>query len=262
MEARYERGLVSEFALLQAEVRMQSLLPEITLAERNLELAYSSLKELAGWSLSDDLKLSGSLEELPELPQMPQLPQILERRPDYNALVWEEKLRQTGALSARASSYPTLTGNLIYNYSAQSDDWVFDENRNNSWIAGVSLTIPIFTGGYISATVQRAEVELSKNRLQLERREREIQTELDNSWLRLEEANKRITSALTTRTLAAKAFSIAEDGTASGLVSQLELKDARLYYDNAQVGYYAAAWEYLNAWFDWKLALGEGDLTE
>ncbi|MBL7033566.1 MAG: TolC family protein [Candidatus Delongbacteria bacterium] len=262
MEVRYAEGLTSEFALLQAQLRWQSLLPEISRAERNLELAYNNLRQLAGWSLEAELKLQGDLETLPEPPARPNLQQVLQHRPDYNALLWEEKLRRTGVKAQRSGYYPSLDGSFIYAYSSQADDWAVDDNRNNSWIAGLTLNIPIFTGGYTSAQVQRSRLELSKNQLRLERREGEIQTELENVWLRLNESHNRIAVALANRTVAAKAFSIAENGVESGLVSQLELKDARLYYDNAQLGYYSAAWEYMNAWFDWQLALGEADLSE
>ena len=261
-ERRFNEGLASEFQRLQAEVRWQSLLPEVAAAKRNLELALNNLRQMAGWPLDRELQLAGDLENLPPLPPLPDLEEVLISRPDYNALLWEEKLRQTGLKVERSGYFPSLSGSFVYRYSAQADDWVFDENRNNSWIAGVTLNIPIFTGGYTSARVQRAQLELNKNQLRLERQRREIHTELENIQLRLKQARARCNAAATTLTAAAKAFQIAEEGAATGLVSQLELKDARLFYDQAQLGRYSAAWEYLDAWLDWQLALGEADLAE
>jgi len=257
MQSRRESGLASEFALMQAEVRWQSLLPEVTRAERNLEVAYNNLRQMAGWPISRELELQGDLENLPQLPQLPELEEVLQTRPDYNALKWEERLRRTGIRSDRSNYLPSLSGSFIYSYRSQSDDFVFDKERNNSWIAGLTLNIPIFSGGYTSARIQRSSLELSKNQLRIERLERDIQNELMNIHLRLQEASARIITAETTRETAGRAFAIAESGIESGLVTQLELKDARLYLDNARLGYYSATWEYLNAWFDWNLALGE-----
>jgi outer membrane protein len=262
MQSRRESGLASEFALMQAEVRWQSLLPEVTRAERNLEVAYNNLRQMAGWPLSRELELQGDLENLPQLPKLPEMDEVLQTRPDYNALKWEERLRRTGIKSDRSNHLPTLSGSFIYSYRSQSDDWALDQERNNSWIAGMTLNIPIFSGGYTSARVERSRLELSKNQLRLERLERDIQSELVNIHLRLQEASARIITAETTRETAGRAFAIAESGVSSGLVTQLELKDARLYLDNARLGYYSATWEYLSAWFDWQLALGNVGLED
>ena len=53
-----------------------------------------------------------------------------------------------------------------------------------------------------------------------------------------------------------KAFEIAEITSDNGLATQLELKDARLAYDQAKLNYFAAQYEYLEAYFDWELAVG------
>jgi len=96
MKQKYDFGQVSQFQLLQAEVRWQNLVPETTKAKRNYELALNALKNLAGLPYQEEIELSGTFEIQPLLPQMEDLDAVLEKRPDFNALLWEEKLRSTG----------------------------------------------------------------------------------------------------------------------------------------------------------------------
>ena len=72
----------------------------------------------------------------------------------------------------------------------------------------------------------------------------------------MEEACKRIQSASKSLETAKKAFKIAEITAANGLATQLELKDARVIYDQAILNGYAATYDYLDAYFDWEQATG------
>jgi outer membrane protein len=255
MKKKFEFGQISQFRLLQAETRWQNLAPETTKAGRNHELALNALKNLAGIPVHEIVELEGDFDRLPPMPAMEQFEGVLDRRPDFNALVWEEKLRTTGVKSERANQLPSLHLNLIYDFSSLSDSFKL-ERQNNSYIVGLNLSIPIFTGGYMQAQVQKAKIELEKTRIQIDKERDNIYNELKNIYLRLEEASRRVQSASKTLETAKKAFEIAEITAANGLATQLELKDARVLYDQAQLNVYAAAYDYLDAYFDWEQAVG------
>ncbi len=251
----YEAGLVSEFDLLQAEVRHLDLVPQTTEARRNYDIALIQLKNLAGLPVDENLSLEGDFDQYPDLPGSATLESILTGRPDYNALLWQERLTKTNVSAQKAAYYPSLSGKLAYGFSSQSDEWSFDD-KNEAWVLGVSLNVPIFTGGATRARVQRAKIELDRSRLQLDQAKDNIRTETANIQLRLLEAHKRIQSARAAVTTTQKAFSIAETTSKAGLTTQLELKDSRVMLDQAQLRYYAAVYEYLEAFFDWQKASG------
>jgi outer membrane protein len=255
MKKKFDHGQVSQFKLLQAEARWQNVVPETTRAKRNYELALNTLKNMAGIPALETIELEGNFDRVPGMPVMEQLDMVLDRRPDFNALVWEEKLRTTGVKSERANQLPSLNLNLIYNFSSLSDYFKL-ERQNHSYIVGLNLSIPIFSGGYMQAQVTKAKIELEKTRIKIDRERDSIYNELRNIYLRLEEAHKRIGSAKKTLETAKKAFEIAEVTAANGLATQLELKDARVVYDQARLNRYAAAYDYLDAYFDWQQAVG------
>lgn len=256
MKLKFDHGQVSQLQLLQAETRWQNTIPETAQSARNYELALNSLKTLAGIPLETKLELTGNLDVLPSLPPREALDIVLGRRPDFQALQWEEKLRMTGIKSEKANLYPTLSLNLIYNFSSQSDVFKF-ERQNNSYIVGLSLNVPIFMGGYTQAQVQKAQIDLEKARINRDKEKDDIATDLQNIYLRLQEADQRLVSSRKTLETAKKAFDIASVTASNGLTTQLELKDTRYMYDQAQLNCYVAAYEYIAAYYDWLLAVGQ-----
>jgi outer membrane protein TolC len=255
LKKKFDAGLISEFDLLQAEVRWQNYIPELTQSERNYLLALNSLKTLAGEDYEDDFEISGKLEMHGEKPGYVEMADILNNRPDYNAMIWEKKLRESNVSVEWSNHLPSLSASFVYQYSALSDEFKL-ERENNYLIAGLNLKVPIFSGGMTNAKVQQAQIEVAQTNLKIEKFESEIYTEIKNLELKLSEAEKRIESAEKTFSTAKKAFEIAEITFENGLSTQLQLKDARLGYDQAKLNYYAAVYEHLEAYFDWELAVG------
>ena len=255
VKEKYENGLVSEFELLQAEVGWKNKIPQTMEAQRNYDLLIANLKNFAGIPDEQSLILTGNLEIYPAKPEREPTEDVLGIRPDFQAMLWENRLRETGIKAARDGYFPYLDGSFIYTFSSRSNEFQLD-NRNNNFILGLSLTIPVYTGGYTGAQVQKARVELEKSKINIDKNKDNITNELTNIFLRLDEAEKRIQSAKGTLSSAEKAFKIAEVSADNGLITQLELKDALLFNDQANLNYYKAVYDYLDAYFDWEKATG------
>ncbi|ACF15173.1 outer membrane efflux protein [Chloroherpeton thalassium ATCC 35110] len=256
VKVKFENGVASEFEMLQAEVRWKNLIPQTAESKRNMDIALINLKNLAGIPIEEQLDPAGQLDVYPTLPQKLTLEEILKSRPDYNALLWEEKLRTTNISAERANFYPKLSASLGYSYSAQSDDFKLEE-ENHAIAGGLTLSIPLYTGGYTDAQVEKAIIDRNKTQIEIEKNTDQIFQEISQIWLRLEEANKRIESSRSTLQTAKKAFEIAEVSNQQGLATQLELKDSRVAYDQANLTYFAAVYDYLAAYFDWEQAIGK-----
>ncbi len=253
MKKKYKFGQTSQFQLLQSKSYWQSSLPRTSQAKRNYELALSGLKILAGLNTNQNINLSGNFHSIPTIPQMSGLETILDRRPDYNALQLETEMRKTNIKNKKADLLPNLDLNLIYNFSSMSDKMVF-EKINNSFIVNLKLSVPIFVGGYKRAQVQKAIIEMESSKIKLEKERDKFSSEIKDIFLRLKEAQIRIKSSKQTLITAKKAFNIAKITVENGLATQLDLKDARLMFDQAQLNSFAAVYDYLSAYFDWEKA--------
>ncbi len=256
LRTKFESGAISEFELLQAESRWKNAIPETMKARKNYKLAINNLKALVDIPLREEITLVGNLETIPALPDSFTEKQVFEQRPDYNALLWEKKLREKRVSVEFSNHLPTLNGNLIYTYGARSDQFKL-ENDNDNVILGVTLTIPIFSGGYTSAQVQKARVDVEKVNTRIAMANDNIRIELQNILLRIREAYERILAGKKSVETARRAYEIAETRVKNGLATQLELKDSRVFLDQAQLNYYLAIYDYLDAKFDWDRATGQ-----
>lgn len=257
-KTKFKAGTVSEMELYQAEVNWRNTIPELTLAEKNYQLALNNIKEMAGIDISQKINIVGNLEKYPVIPEIPELESVLKLRPDYKAMQWQSKLLKTNIRAKRSDYFPTLSGNITHSYTSASDDLKL-ERENNLMMVGLSLNIPIWTGGYTKAQVQKAKISFDKSRLEIKQSEDAIEKDLENIKLTLEEAEARIDAASTILKTAEKGHNIAITSAENGLATQLELKDARLLYNQAQLGYYGAVLDYLMAYFDYELIVGHTD---
>jgi outer membrane protein len=255
IKIKFESGTVSEFDLLQAETRWQNTIPATTLARKNFEVALNNLKALVDIPLRDDIVLVGGLETFPPLPDSSEYQIIFNQRPDYNALLWEKQLQEKRIAVERSNYFPTLYGNLSYIYNASSNEYKL-ENENDNVVLGLSLNIPIFSGLYTSAQVQKARIDVDRVKIRISKANDEIRVELKNIYLRLRESRQRIDAAAKNINTAQRAFEIAETRVQVGLATQLEFRESRVDLDRAQLSYYTAIYDYLEAYFDWQQATG------
>lgn len=255
IKTRFQTGASSEFDLLQAEVNWQNAVPQTLKAKEEFDLALNNLKSQVGISLEEEVNLVGSLEKYPALPQKLELEAVLEQRPDYNSLLWKKKFDDKVTSIQFSNHLPTLTGNLTYSYSAQSDKFKL-ENDNDNFILGLNLNIPIFSGGLTNSKVQQAKIDAKKTETQIAMTTDFIEIELKNVYVKLQKAEQRINANKKGVATAERAFKIAESSVRNGLATQLELKESRNALNFAKVNFYTAVYEYLEAYFDWQKAIG------
>lgn len=255
IDIKFEGGAVSEFELLQAKTRWQNAIPQTIQARKNFELAINNLKALVDIPLREEITLVGDLETFPALPDSIESKKVFEQRPDFNALLLEQKLQEKRVAVENSNHYPTLFGNLTYSYNASSNAFRLD-NKNDNLILGVSLSIPVFNGFYTSAQVQKAKIDVGRVKTRIAKAYDDIRIELQNIRLRLREAKERIQAAQSSMETSRRAFEIAETRVQNGLATQLELRESRVDLDRAQVNFYSAIYDYLDSYFDWQTAIG------
>jgi len=168
IKTQYEAGTVSELALYQAEVNWRNTIPNVSQAKKNYELALNNMRELSGIQLSDKVEISGSFDKHPQLPEIPNVEDVLKLRPDYNALKWQSKLLGTNITAQKSGYFPSLVGSITHAYSSMSDEFKM-ERENNVTMVGLTMTIPIWTGGYTGAQVRKARINYDKSRIELQK---------------------------------------------------------------------------------------------
>jgi len=153
---RYDRGLISELELRQAESEYKEALATIPLLEKLIAQQEDALSVLLGRN-PGPIPRGRSLDQL-ELPAVPAgLPsQLLERRPDIRQA--EQNLIAANARIgvARALYFPTVTLTGTYGVESTGLASLFS-GPARMWSYPGGLTVPIFTAGAIAGQVKVAE---------------------------------------------------------------------------------------------------------
>ena len=148
-EKKYNAQKASELDMTTAKTNLAGAIPNVYSAESDVMLALWQLKAVIGADLDEHIDIVGSLDDYSDL---------LNTEPSYDSLSLEgnstmkqlsiqaEQLLQTVKL--RQLAYvPTLAATISITYSAVSNDPM----TNLGWFpysyAGLSLNIPIFSGG-------------------------------------------------------------------------------------------------------------------
>ncbi len=245
--AQRDAGRQSEFDQLRAQVERDTLLPEVIRRRASRDVAYLQLKQLLELPADTNLELSAPMD--PDVPPAERFRESLaaaEAGLDTRerlgisvaantVAVTEEAVRIT-----RAQRLPTVGLNSAYGLVNYDLAPAFDQFRTN-WTVGAVVQVPIFTGGRVKAdeAIARADVEEARQRLKLAR---ELAF-LDVASARQELVAARAAWEATGGTVrqAQRAYEIAELRYREGLSTQLELSDARLLRQQAEVNRAVAA---------------------
>jgi multidrug efflux system outer membrane protein len=155
-QLRFDKGIISEVDLSQAESEYQDALarlPEIELAIARAENALSVLLGRNPGPIARGLTIDELI--LPEVPAG--LPSdLLERRPDIRAA--EQVLVAANAQIGVAKSlyFPAISLTAAFG-TASTDLSDLFSGPSKAWSFGVPLTVPIFTAGRIGGEVKAAE---------------------------------------------------------------------------------------------------------
>jgi outer membrane protein TolC len=246
-----EVGTQPEFDLLRAEVARDNQRPIVIQRRTAREVAYLRLAQLLNLPLDQPLVLTTPLGDTSSTGGLPTLPvaSIPERAPDTTATerapvrqAAENVRASEGQLAvARAQSLPAVVLSSQY-AKLNFPDQAFPEGRFlTDWTVGVSLQLPLFTGGRLSGGRMMARAGVEQARLRLRQIEEQARLDARNSLASSDEAEARWAASTGTVRQAQRAYQIAEIRYREGISTQTELSDSRLQLQEAQANRAQAA---------------------
>jgi outer membrane protein TolC len=262
VEAGLNAGTQPEFEVLRARVTRDQQQPVLIRQRVNRALAYLKLKRLLDLPPEADLQLANSLEDenLPPSPSFVERVSVVE-----NALRSNEAadLTITGGLSlparvavdqARATvrtreaslnlieaqKMPSVSFNSTYARIAYPENVAPTFDRAN-WSIGVSMSVPLLTGGRQRGDEQVARAELDQSLLQQRQMEELAALDTRSAWAELLASRVAWESTAGTVQQANRAYEIADVRYGAGVSTQLELSDARVQRQQAEANRAVAA---------------------
>jgi len=149
----------------------------------------------------------------------------------------QRQIQTMGVHTAIASYLPKVSLSSNLQYQVQQDN--LDLTRKDfirSISAGVTLSVPLFTGGTNYGQVQQAKIELRKLDDQQQQLENRIAAEVESAYYSLLDAKEKIDSQNQTIQQAHESL-LAELNYREGTATQLDILNAQLALQQAQTNY-------------------------
>ncbi len=247
---KFEQGLVAEYDLITASVRLQNIIPEMLQTKNAVQLAILQLKALMGIDLEVPLGIEGSLENYEDemYAQLLDVDLSLTNNSDLRQIDLQvEQLKKVYEI--RTSQYlPTLTANFNYQYMSQNNDFRFSDYRWDPYAtAGITLAIPIFDGGRKHNDIKEARLSVEQVRLQREDAERQIKLMLQNQINQIAKSIEQVNSLKTAKEQAQKGYDIAVKRYDTGMGTIVDVNQAALGLTNTGLQYNNAIYDYVTA---------------
>ena len=242
---RFNVGKASEVEKLRAQVNMMSAEPNVSSAENVVLLATWQLKAVMGLDLQTDIDVVGDLNDYTgEL----LTPYVSEDDISNNSSLLQfdiqNRMLESNLRMQKKQYLPTLAASINYNYSAMGDDklsWFPSSN------AALSLSIPVFDGFQKHYNIKQTKI--SKDMLDLQRvdTERQIRIAIRNYNDNIALCVKNYTAANATVEIAQKSYEISQKMYEVGKATLVELNDAQLALEQAQLTQAQAIYNFMVA---------------
>ncbi|MEW6753018.1 MAG: TolC family protein [Candidatus Latescibacterota bacterium] len=230
VEVRQRAGAATDYDLLRARVNAANLQPRLIEAENNVRVSLLHLKQAMGVDPEAPAGVEGTLAA-PDTTvlQQAQSAVALQRRPDVAVSRLTIELQRKAVRIARGDYLPTLSASSTLAYNGSFDELGYrGEEWSTFWTAGLSLTVPLFTGFRTSARYQQARVDLRQAQTDFEKTRDAAVIEVQQAVMGFRKALRQIESQGLNVDEAQRAVEIAESLYANGRATQLEVLDAQL----------------------------------
>jgi len=241
-QASAELGLSSKVDVLQAKSSYDLSKSETINAENGLDVTLEALSKLTGKPVT--LFESGQLKQLlpdVDLPRDKRATSQLEKRAETENLLVKQAQSQLSTATEeievqRAGYWPTVAFQASYSDTAYSDynsAYATSYNDNNKTSVGVTLSLPLYSGGSTSSQVAAAKYKTIASQQALRDAQETARLNVRTQKRNLERGQKLV-AALREAVKSNDAFlESAEEGYKVGLKSMLEVLTARTNQNSA-----------------------------
>ncbi|MGC8773693.1 MAG: TolC family protein [Chlorobaculum sp.] len=265
--ALFRQGVAADIDTLKAWLSVENLRPDLIRAQNTEAITATNLKRVMGIDQETPLTLTSSLTfheiAVPESVAAA-YNEALDKRPDVRSLSLQAEAENAKVMAARSEGLPVLSAFGQLEAQTQfNDDMPLDSTRwSVSSMAGLQLSVPIFSGFATSARIQQAKITRLQTRTRYEDLKSQVRADVEVRLSNVVEARKRIDVQSKTIAVAERSYRITMLRLREGIGSRLELTDAELQLDTAKTNYLQAVYDYLVASAELEKALGRIEPVE
>lgn len=247
----YSVGTKAKIDVTKAEVDLSNAQLNLIKAENQIKLSRVTLNNAMGIPNSPDYSLQDSLSYTKYgLSFEDALSRVYVQRSDLQSMIKKKEAAKASIDLARKGYFPVLTGSANYGYSGTNFP------VTDGWNYGVSLSFPLFSGFDTKYQVAQAQANYDTLRANEQSLRLDIYSQVQQGYLTLREAEESIGTSELTVQQAKENVELATGRYQAGVGSPLEVTDALVGLNNAQVAYTQALTDYKNAQASIEKAIG------
>ena len=236
IETRREYGQVNQQQLLQALADLKSDSTEFRNLKLQYENVYRDLHTEIGWEQREmkPLSIDFTVTELPGYDDF--ISMMMENNSLLN--IREKRLEQAelNERMTKAGFLPSLTASAGYGYSyMNATEGQFETQEQIGFNGGLSLKIPIFSGGRNRIESQNAKDRSRQEELRKEESAMQLQTRFENSWQQYLHLQDQLETERSNRAVYERNYERAEEMFSRGEITGLELRTAQLSLENERL---------------------------
>ncbi|MEE0317637.1 MAG: TolC family protein [Bacteroidales bacterium] len=264
-EMSYNAQKASELEYTRAKSTVASAIPNVYNAESSVVLSLWQLKAVMGVELDQNIDVAGTLEDYTGEMALGSGTDIMNL--DHNSTMRQlaiqaDQLAETVKLQQYAY-IPSLALTFSYSLNAMTNDFKFSDYRWTPYsYVGLSLNIPIFSGGKRLNDVRQAKVQASELAIQVNDTERQLKIAIRQYLNTMETQMKSCAAAKEAVETAQKAYDIATKSYNVGRSTITELNDAQLALTQAKLGESQSIYSYMVAKSSLEQVLGHDFIDE
>lgn len=253
-QAMVKAGAMEQTDADQLQVQVNLLENMLKNTERNIELVTNTLKIELGMNVADELVLTQSLDDLIASQNdllLLTLPYEMEADPTYRLVEKNEEMAEKQKLMAVMNFVPTIAGFYQYTYQILKPEFNMQPNH----VAGVSATIPIFSGLANTNKHRQARIDLYNAQLQKDLVKDQLRTQEKQMRFNLSTALEQYNTQKINIDVASRVFKSIQLKYEQGVKSSMDLTNANSDYLQAYSDYLSAISQLLEARFNLKRIL-------
>ncbi|WP_045856938.1 TolC family outer membrane protein [Teredinibacter purpureus] len=266
---RFEVGLTAITEVHEAQAVFDSAMAERLIAEGRLGIAFEALEVITG---RPHYQLAPLKKELPVTPPTPAdrqawVDMALDSNFSLQIASLNADVAKQKAKIQKAGHYPTVTGNISlsdYNTTGDRNTVDFeDDNQGNS--IGITVSVPLFNGGAVSASRRKAANEFIAAREQLNQKQRDIVQSTRSFHLTVTTSVTTVKARSQAITSNQSALEATQAGYDVGTRDLVDVLNAQRNLYRAQRNYYDSLYAYVLSTLQLKQVAGTlsaNDLTE
>ena len=256
-KAFYEIGINPKVDVTIAESNLSNAKLTLIQADNKVNLAIAALNNIMGVPFIEKYNVTDKLQYQPINVTFNEVIDIAkDSRPELKlAEIKVEAAHQTLNL-VKKSYFPTLS--LEGQYQVGGKHWT----SNYGYNFGGYLNFPTVNGMLIRNEIKEAKYLYDKEIANAQNTQNKIYLEIQNAFLKMEEKKNQMPVAILQVKQAKENYELSFGRYKVGEASPTELKDSQILYENAQLTYYKALYQYNSAKAELEKAIGKNIISD